>query len=170
MRPSPQTHSIPPPPPPINITTTTTTTTTAIAGKVLLVVNGGPSLQLATALRSSPPDYVECDNVSNASTCRAFDANGFDLPGAVQPFVPLDNPTEDAVADISAARERETSPRRTNSGDVDDIDGRGAGRDSNVGADVDDVTVSLVANGGARVEVTLIERSTDMLGPFPVGP
>ena len=94
---------------------------------------GGPAgqvLSVHTALQSSPPDYVECEDIANASSCRAFNANGFALP---------------TVLDVSSA----------------------AAPGTNIGAGADlGIDVKFSLEGTARAEVTLVEKSTELLGPF----
>ena len=70
-----------------------------------------------TPLRSVPPDYIECADMTNVSSCRAFDANNFALadtahaytagspaaPGLITVTATLDAPAEIALFEREAA-------------------------------------------------------------------
>lgn len=59
-------------------------------------------LRVRGALHSSPPDYFECEDVSNASSCRFFDANGFPINGVATTELLPDLPrTTNSSADAS---------------------------------------------------------------------
>jgi hypothetical protein len=44
---------------------------------------GDTVLKVDSKLHTTPPDYIECHDVQNGSSCRSFDANGFALPAEV---------------------------------------------------------------------------------------
>jgi hypothetical protein len=95
---------------------------TLTAGDVSLVVPAG--------LRGGGghSDYIECESIANASSCRSFDADGHPLDGSV------------AVVDSGAVFAEATS---------------------------DVLSVQFNAGGiRPRLEVTVMERSDGVLGPF----
>ena len=82
-------------------------------------------------------DYIECTALSDATSCRAFDATNHRLPDA-------------ALRSAGPA----TGAART------------AAKDGGVLV----VTVGTDAADASRAEVTIIERATELLGPFAARP
>jgi hypothetical protein len=97
-------------------------------------VGAGKVLNVSSTLRSTPPDYIECADISNASSCRGFDANGFPLHAKVE----------------VAAVEQSLSMRVA----------KGGVRVP------DQINVQLLIEGPARAEVTLVEKSNELVGPL----
>jgi hypothetical protein len=87
-------------------------------------------------------DYVECADVSNASSCRVFDANNNELK----------QPRRAGLRAASPAAAANTNPSRSHAA-APTILGNTIG-------------YSAAAGSLARVEVTVFEHSDDKLGPF----
>ena len=92
-------------------------------------------------------DYLECSDVSNASSCSAFDANN--------------NLLSKYAASAATIHQFDPQPASISAINLSDTSAQGVG-----GTAAAQLVYSAAAGSIARAEITMIESSAEKMGPF----